>query len=238
MNWRPFLFVIGLFVLFRALGQLFGDSFDTFFVGGIVVLFFGGILYERSWWSNILDRLGRGSDEERRAIMEGLAAKDLAVAWRAGQETGLFTVTALPQAARFIYPEGSRFFVSVHFWLLTVFAVGFLWGVVRHGGEDPANGWVLFILGLCLLGWAAALHTRLQWLGRQIMIDEYGVRELMNDRVTTDIRWNRLFRVRLRRLGGVEFRTVDKDRLIVRKDLLGYGNFIMVLSAFLRQLAP
>jgi hypothetical protein len=71
MNWRPFLFVIGLFVLFRALGQLFGDSFDTFFVGGIVVLFFGGILYERSWWSNILDRLGRGSDEERRAIMEG-----------------------------------------------------------------------------------------------------------------------------------------------------------------------
>jgi len=68
MNWRPFLFVIGLFVLFRALGQLFGDSFDTFFVGGIVVLFFGGILYERSWWSNILDRLGRGSDEERRAI--------------------------------------------------------------------------------------------------------------------------------------------------------------------------
>ena len=235
---RRFLFVIGLLVLFRALGQLFGEVPDTVFVGGIVVLFFGGILYQRSWWASILDRLGRGSDEERRAIMERLAADDLAVAWRAGQETGLFTVTALPQAATFNYPPGSRFIISVYFWLITVFAFGFLWAVVRHGGEDPANGWVLFILGLCLLGWAAALNTRLQWLGRQIIIDENGVRELMKDQVTTDIRWNRLSRVRLRRLGGIEFRTVDKERLIVRKDLLGYGNFIMVLSAFLRQLAP
>jgi hypothetical protein len=49
MPWRRFLFVIGLFVLFRALGQLFGVVPDTVFVGGIVVLFFGGILYQRSW---------------------------------------------------------------------------------------------------------------------------------------------------------------------------------------------
>lgn len=238
MAWRRFLFIIGMLVLFRVLGQLFGESFDKFLVGGIVVLFFGGMLYQRSSWSSLLDRLGRGSDEERREIIERLAATDLAAAWRAGYESGLFTVTALPRAARFNYPTGSRFILSVYFWVLTVFAVGFLWGVVRHGAEDPANGWVLFILGLCLLGFAAVFHTRLQWMGRQIAIDEYGVRELLNDQVTTDIKWNRLYRVRLRRLGGVELRTVDKDRLIVREDLLGYGNFVMVLAAFLKQLSP
>ena len=196
----------------------------------------GYVLYDHSWWSNLLDRLGRGSDAERREILQGLAAEDLAVAWYAAREMGLEAPPVEAKAATFSYPPGSRILIAILFWLCILFAVGFLWAVVRTGGEDPGNGWVLFILGLLFLGGAAGHHSRSKWVGRQITIDEAGVREILDQRVTTAIRWDRLSRLRTRYLGGVVLESVDRQRLVIRPVLHGYGDFIMLLGAFLKSL--
>jgi hypothetical protein len=92
---------------------------DTVFVEESSSCFSGAILYQRSWWASILDRLGRGSDEERRAIMEQLAADDLAVAWRAGPRDGVVYSNRSTSSSQIQLPTGfavyhQRLFLASH----------------------------------------------------------------------------------------------------------------------------
>ena len=238
MTWRRYLAFFMVIVGLRALGEHFGQRWDAYLLAFVVVTLLAGGFYNRSRWHGTLKRLGYGSDTERAKILQDLADKDLAVSWYAAHETGIEPLPVAPQEGTFSYPPGSRSLLTFQFWACVLFAGGFLRPIITEGSTDPANDWVLFVLGLVFLGGAAMAIARSRRVGRSVTIDAHGVRETLRDHVTGEITWEKLGLIRRRRAGGLEFRSLDGRRLIIYPQLRGYGNFVMLLRAFLQAGAP
>lgn len=95
----------------------------------------------------------------------------------------------------FAYPTASRIRAYLAALLCGFFGIGFLLSLVLHPTDDPANSWLLFVLGVaCLTGllWSA---WQLSWIGASIAVSAADLILRSHSGHLTRLPWTALTRI-------------------------------------------
>jgi hypothetical protein len=126
----------------------------------------------------------------------------------------------------FTYPPNSRLRATLAVLFFGIFGLGFLLPLLRGSEDDPANGWLLFILGTLSLTTATLSVRQLSWTGCIIGLNATGLFHQDHKGRVTSIPWRDLRRVRTQRFPYLMiFTGVDGTRIHAYPEMIGYSTF-------------
>jgi hypothetical protein len=153
------LVVAAALLLLRAVFTQFGPAGDVYLLALVV-----GTLMSYERW-----RRRRGSDVI--ALGEQLAALEPATGRPAPEATTLLpTSDSEATYLVFTYPAASRLGAYLGAVLCAFFGIGFLLSLILHPTDDPANSWVLFIIGVLSLVGLVWSGWKLSWIGASVAV--------------------------------------------------------------------
>jgi len=189
MTWLQFLGYLAAFMGARwALNEMTPHG-DVYFFSGLIICQIGWSLYRRSRIQALMSLWFRSSDAEREALMPTLLSA-------VGMSPTLSAPVVAEDRLIFEYPStASRGGLTVLFWICVVFAVGMLRPILSSDNLDPANEWMLFILGCMLALGGYWISRKLRYVGDLVIVDEFGLEVQRGKRVRERISWSEITQV-------------------------------------------